>query len=111
MPGCEPVENTEPAQNTEPVQNTWQLKSVEVLLWISVDSGLAMAFWGSGCCIGVAFSFVLCSILWVLKFPQLCEVVESLEREGSLPGWWQTKGKGCFYNTGNKPPLNPERLL
>lgn len=73
--------------------------------------GLACVLLGSGCCVGAAFWFVLCSVLWGLKLPQLCEVVQSLERELSPPGWWQTKGKSCFYNMGNKPPLNPERLL
>lgn len=67
-----------------------------------------MFFWGVDAVLGVAFWFVLCSVLWVLKLLQLCEVVWSLEREGSRPGWWQTKGKGCFKNMGNKPTLNPE---
>lgn len=55
-------------------------------------------------------SDLFCVVFCGLKLLQLCEVVWSLAREGSPPGWWQTKGKGCFYNMGNKL-LNPERLL
>lgn len=40
--------------------------------------GLGCVPLGSGCCIGVVFWFVLCSILWVLKWLQFCKVVQSL---------------------------------
>lgn len=57
---------------------------MEALLLILVGLGLATFIClGSGCCVGVVCTSVLFPVVfwWALELIQLCEVVQSLERE------------------------------
>lgn len=68
MPSCEPVQKHR--TSTKHLAEVGGGDAVHL-----GGFGLGCVFLGSGCCIGVVFWFVLCSILWVLKLLQLCEVV------------------------------------